>query len=53
MKEIIVSGSIDADKMDSWFNSLMFYKNPTRAMISILSQMLYEPRLLFRGLQQY
>ena len=44
MKEIIVSGGVDSEKIDSWFNSLIYYKNPTRAMISILCQMLYEPR---------
>ena len=37
MRDIIVSGELPFKTIDSWLFSLTFYKNPTRAMIGILS----------------
>jgi hypothetical protein len=43
MRDIIASGSLDQAVIDSWFASLTFYKNPTRAMLTVLSTFL-EPQ---------
>lgn len=40
MRDIIKSGRLDDSVVNSWFSSLTFYKNPTRAMLTILSTFL-------------
>ena len=40
MRDIIKSESLDQDVVDTWFYSLTFYKNPTRAMLTVLSTFL-------------
>ena len=37
MRDIIKSESLDQEVVDTWFYSLTFYKNPTRAMLTVLS----------------
>ena len=37
MRDIIMTGELPLKIVDSWLFSLTFYKNPTRAMISILT----------------
>lgn len=37
MRDIIKSTSLDQSIVDTWFSSLTFYKNPTRAMLTALS----------------
>jgi hypothetical protein len=36
MRDIVASGQLTANTVDTWFASLVFYKNPTRAMVSIV-----------------
>ena len=40
MRDIIKSGSLTQEVVDTWFYSLTFYKNPTRAMLTVLSTFL-------------
>lgn len=37
MRDIIKSGQLSKEIVDSWFSSLAFYKNPSRAMLTVLS----------------
>ena len=40
MRDIIKSGRLDEAVVDSWFDSLTFYKKPTRSMLTVLSTFL-------------
>ena len=37
MRDIIDSGALSIDTLDTWYSTLPFYKNPTRAMIATVS----------------
>ena len=37
MRDVIKSGQLSKEIVDNWFSSLAFYKNPSRAMLTVLS----------------
>ena len=37
MRDVIKSGQLPTEIVDRWFSSLAFYKNPSRAMLTVLS----------------
>ena len=42
MRDIIASGQLTDTTLDTWFASLAFYKNPTRAMVTTVTVSCYE-----------